>query len=37
MLEVEVWRKEMRRDYDDAMNERRERMEAREEIGETVD
>ena len=37
MLEVEVWRKEMRRDYDDAMSERRERMEAREEIGETVD
>jgi len=34
---VEVWRKEMRRDYDDAMNERRERMEAREETGETVD
>lgn len=37
MLEVEVWRKEIRRDYDDAINERRERMEAREELGETVD
>jgi hypothetical protein len=36
MLEVEVWRKEMRRDYDDALKERQERIEAREGSGETV-
>jgi hypothetical protein len=36
MLEVEVWRKEMRRDYDDALKKRQERIEAREESGETV-
>ena len=37
MLEVEIWRKEMRRDYDDALKERQERIEAREEADETVD
>jgi hypothetical protein len=36
MLEVEVWRKEMRRDMDTAMNERRGRLEEREELGYTV-
>jgi hypothetical protein len=36
MLEVEVWRKEMRRDMDTALNERRERLEQREELGVNV-
>lgn len=37
MLEVEVSRKELRRDRDDAINERVERIEARQEQEETVD
>lgn len=37
MLEVDVWRKEIRRNLDDALQERKERMEAREEMGMTVD
>lgn len=37
MLELEVWRKEMRRELGDAVDERRERLEQREELGETVD
>jgi hypothetical protein len=37
MLELEVWRKEQRRDYDEAMSERVERMQAREELDKTVD
>lgn len=32
MLEVEVWRKEIRRDFDAALSERRERIEQREEL-----
>ena len=40
MLEVEVWRKEIKKGWEDAMNERRERLEARKEAEgeeETVD
>jgi hypothetical protein len=37
MLEVEVWRKEIRRDLQDSLDERRERLEQREELGHTVD
>nr|POE65886.1 hypothetical protein CFP56_57576 [Quercus suber] len=37
MLEVDVWRKEMKRGFDDALNERLERMEQRAELGKDVE